>query len=409
MAIKVGSFTKATGGAPAVQAVTGVGFTPKVLLLWTEGKTAVGSWSAHICHAAGMTDGTTSRSGCAGAENNVTNNSDTNRRWAAKALTIQDYHDNLLAECDLTSFDADGFTLTWTTNDANAYYIHYLALGGSKLTNKAVKEWTWTTGAGDKAVTGVGFQPDLVIHLSTYSAATGSGGTAHWNIGAMDSGGRQYSLSFTDRDGYAGGGIAWTSNSHSYCLQVNTTSAVPATLGRIVYKSMDADGFTVTTTTAASANHLVASLCLKGGAYYVGYFAKRNGPGSQSLTGAGFLPEGVLFLGGRCVESGVSLATGGIASLGAGDTASCAAATCLYAGGSTNPTQADAAAKSDAAIVAPSSTPVDGSVATITSLDADGCTLNWSAGTASLDQYGWIALEGGPAGVRTLPALGVGT
>src|SRR5512141_3171473 len=55
--IKVGSFTKATGVAPASQTIAhGRGETPKALILWTDGKTSE-SFSSSFLFAFGATDG----------------------------------------------------------------------------------------------------------------------------------------------------------------------------------------------------------------------------------------------------------------------------------------------------------------------------------------------------------------
>src|SRR5262245_25778624 len=88
-AIRVGSFTKTTGGAPVAQPVPhGLGQTPKAIILWTDGKTNE-SFSANFLYAFGMTDGTTSKStAMAGRTNAAVPVSE--RRMANKALTIVD-------------------------------------------------------------------------------------------------------------------------------------------------------------------------------------------------------------------------------------------------------------------------------------------------------------------------------
>lgn len=163
---KVGSFTKTTGAATASQAVTGVGFQPTLLLLFTVANTATNTVGTGVRTGIGMTVGaSTSRSvseGCVSAASPT----NTSQRGANKALTIVAGGESLVAECDLTSFDSDGFTLSWTTNDANAYHIGYLALGGSDLT-VAIVDWTTATALGSKAITGAGFAPDAMLTIGT--------------------------------------------------------------------------------------------------------------------------------------------------------------------------------------------------------------------------------------------------
>ncbi|NIN69481.1 MAG: hypothetical protein GTO63_33315, partial [Anaerolineae bacterium] len=67
------------------------------------------------------------------------------------------------AGMEATPWDGTNFYLNWTTNDANAYVIHYLAIGGSDVSAK-VLTWQMKTSTGDHPVTGTGFRPNLVLH-----------------------------------------------------------------------------------------------------------------------------------------------------------------------------------------------------------------------------------------------------
>src|SRR5262245_38881916 len=161
-AIKVGSFTKTTGGAPATQLVPhGLGQTPKAIILWTEGKTNQ-SFSPNSLYAFGMTDGTTSKS-VAMASQTSSFTQVAGRLLANRPLTIVDWNPIVLAEADLQSWDANNFTLNWIVNNATAYVVHFIAIGGPGVSAKVVS-WTMGTTIGSKAVTGVGFAPDLVLH-----------------------------------------------------------------------------------------------------------------------------------------------------------------------------------------------------------------------------------------------------
>ena len=85
--VKVGTFAKSTGGAPASQAITGAGFTPKALILWTGGGVTAGTARDDFRHAIGFSDGTTSRSTAMAADDNLAT-SNASSRYAAKALSI---------------------------------------------------------------------------------------------------------------------------------------------------------------------------------------------------------------------------------------------------------------------------------------------------------------------------------
>jgi hypothetical protein len=102
-------------------------------------------------------------------------------------------------EFSLTSFDADGFTISVANTWAAAVPMGYMALGGSDLLNAEVVEWTSPTTAINKAVTLAGsFKPNLVIHLTGWATAVGPGGSQLLNFGAMDAAGNQFSSCIYD-------------------------------------------------------------------------------------------------------------------------------------------------------------------------------------------------------------------
>ena len=122
---------------------------------------------------------------------------------ANKVLTMVRWGEVVVAEADLSSWDDTNFTLNWTTNDANAYVIHFIAIGGSDVSAPVV-DWTMRTTTGNPTVTGVGFQPDVVFHAHgghTFTAALPAnlaGGA--FGLGVMDFDGDQWALAnWTDR------------------------------------------------------------------------------------------------------------------------------------------------------------------------------------------------------------------
>lgn len=126
--VKASVFNKSTGGAPASQGVTGVGFEPKALLLISGQKTTSPTSSSGVRMGMGGTDGTNERASALQSEDNNTT-SQANEICKTDKVFIVCNNDTpaVDAEADLTSFDADGFTLNWTTNNAEATEILYLA------------------------------------------------------------------------------------------------------------------------------------------------------------------------------------------------------------------------------------------------------------------------------------------
>ena len=192
---KVGSFTKTTVGAPASQTVAhGLGVIPKAIIFWTESRTAtMFGTSRHT--SIGFTDGTANERSASAASQDNAGFSNASRRIADKAITIVQWGETVLAEANRTAWDATNFTLNWTTNDANAYVIHFIAIGGTEISAKVV-DWTMPVATGNFSVTGIGFTPVVVIHAHAGSGFTSAipGSQTHgaMDLGVMDAGGAQW-------------------------------------------------------------------------------------------------------------------------------------------------------------------------------------------------------------------------
>lgn len=129
--VKIGSFAKSTNtSVPVSQAVTGVGFAPKMLWLLSPNRAASANALAHLGLLMGAHDGTNKgymgiwADDNAAAENaaGITGNDDFFRLDPDRDKTTE-------AAAELTSFDADGFTLSWVSNETTAAQIFYIAFG----------------------------------------------------------------------------------------------------------------------------------------------------------------------------------------------------------------------------------------------------------------------------------------
>jgi hypothetical protein len=244
----------------------------------------------------GMTDGTRSRSVSTSSQNGVTT-SNASTRIANKVLTMVRWGEVVVAEADLSSWDDTNFTLNWTTNDANAYVVHFIALGGSDLQAKVV-DWTMPTAIGNKAVTGVGFMPDVVFHMHgghtfTAAAPANQAGGA-FGLGVMDADGDQWALANWTVDNL---GTSDTQRGQLTTASVYSFNNALAVQKRGAWVSMDADGFTLNfDNTASNAAARVFSLALKGVNVKPGSFLKSTGaaPAAQQINGTGFKPTLVM-------------------------------------------------------------------------------------------------------------------
>ncbi|MGH9922556.1 MAG: PKD domain-containing protein, partial [Nitrososphaerales archaeon] len=173
-----GRFNKSTAPAPASQTISGLGFQPKALILFSDGS-AVNGIQEHYNFAIGFSDGTNSRSLVLHSDDNSIL-SQAGRAGGTRVLRLlSNGNPTVSAEATLTSFNADGFTLNWVTNDASATKIHYIALGGSNLTNVRVNHFLANTVAGNQNVTGIGFQPDFLMFINPRTTNAGNWQAVH--------------------------------------------------------------------------------------------------------------------------------------------------------------------------------------------------------------------------------------
>ena len=128
--VDVGSFSKSTNtSVPATQVVShSLGETPKLVILWTANATGT---TAEAFWGFGASDGSNEYSVSTFFENGVSP-TDNTRRIATKVITQVDNAQAVLFEADLTSWNTTTFTLSWSTNNASAVTIHYIAIGGSR-------------------------------------------------------------------------------------------------------------------------------------------------------------------------------------------------------------------------------------------------------------------------------------
>ncbi len=290
MGIKVGTFTQKLSAG--TQAISGLGFQPDMILFFSSGQTASGSYAAHHNAMYGMATSADAGSvSCSSEDAKTTGIHNSTGRAAQKAITFCEFGDVVKAEADLDSIDSDGFTLDWTTADAVARIINYIAVSG--FDSLKIVEWTMNTTSGNQSVTGVGFIPDVVINISEQNNAvsatpyvTASGGiglgvfddTTEWGLSTFD----LESSDVISRSGqsnvdlFAGVNVAGTARYASFV-------------------SMDADGFTVNVASASTPANKIYSLCLKGGPQVsLGTITKAGSQAGSVEHSIGFRPGGLI-------------------------------------------------------------------------------------------------------------------
>ena len=151
---------------------------------------------------------------------------------------------SIRCEADLVSLDSDGFTLNWTTANANTHTIFALGLKGGSY---AVKAFTQKTSTGSQATTGVGFAPKGLLYYSTGQTA-GAG---------LDGGGTLYQMTGAGSSSTSRGALLYSSGNFPGDVLNRTKiylayadDGTPTAQGIADLTSLDSDGFTLNYTTA---------------------------------------------------------------------------------------------------------------------------------------------------------------
>ena len=380
---------KNTAGTGAVS-YTGIGFKPTtVIFYWTE-QIATGFTANGVGTSSGMGFATASSQYAAvtGMADNTGTSLNGRRKSASNAIIFQTVTSApvLLAQANLQSMDADGFTLNWNVNgDTNAYRIYYIAIGGD--TQASVGNFNLNNAVGAQSVTGTGFQPDLLMFIHAANGAVDTDlANAEFGVGFAQGASARNALVYAGASAI-NTGIApvWQQLTNRAILFLDPTVNSPTATGQADFTSMDANGFTVNVTTASGgAGWNVGYLALRGARVGTGAFNQPTVTGSQvPVSSLAFRPKGMM-LASR------SLATA--ATLAAGRTAIGAAGSSPIVDGNiwfhevTGVNTSDANASNDAtnviAMGANANASTNTAQAIVQSLNLGGFTLNWGAADA---------------------------
>ncbi|MGH9922531.1 MAG: cadherin-like domain-containing protein, partial [Nitrososphaerales archaeon] len=302
--VMTGTFEKSTAVAPALQNITGVGFEPKALLLFTTGQNNTGFDDVYS-FAMGFSDGNSSRSiGVYSKDDAETSNA--GRAHGKQVLRILGTGTpSIAAQANLADFHGDGFAINWTKNSPANSTINYLVLGGVNLTDVKVGSFKANNVTGQQIVSGVGFEPDLVMFMHAHRATeAGMAPNAYMSYG--------FAKSPTERAAIAVTSVDAEPVSDTKRLQRTDRAIVSLAPGsgtidaEADFDSMNPDGFTIDWINAPTKTDRVYYLALRGGNYDVGSFDSSILEIPQSVTGVGFEPKGLILTSfGRSAVSSV--------------------------------------------------------------------------------------------------------
>ena len=370
----VGSFAKST--ATGSQVVPhALGQVPKALILWTVGKTNE-TLSSGFYYGIGMSDASMSVA-LGDVQPRRSHDVVESRRIASKAITLVQGGEVTVAEADLASSSSASFTLNWTTNDAQPYVVHYLAIGGPQVSAKIVN-WQTPTAPASKSVTGFGFQPEAVLHLYAGAAFVNAPPFSQTNavlgMGAMDKTGAQWAIQASDASAQ-NPTVASRAQRNDAAIYMYTDTGTAGVTKDAVFVSMNSSGFTLNFTTANANAAQVYSLALAGLRAGVGTFNKTTAaaPASQSVS-SGFAPGAVLLasynIGPQTAASSEPICSFGLGASDGTDEASSA----IYSADAVTTTSVDGLDKTSKVLLKMNTPPLDAE-ADMASFGPTGFTL----------------------------------
>lgn len=297
----VGTFLSACGTLvtpsqqqTGTQVVVGLGFSPRVIgfEMAAQGATEAGPWAQRgfVCQDASGTIHQLVWS----MMNGDNGHNPTTDMSAVRTDACCGFADAILQQWEqlasLSSFDADGFTLNWTTNTQTfSVPIYFWAIGGSDVPNANIIQWTDATTTGNKSVTGAGFPPTFALFFDwgitaalPYLGGTGTG--FGYGFGVAKDSTHRFAIG-----GYGQGNVATPNTAkelltnHCHVLLTTSVSSGPTVSADLV--SFDSDGFTLNYDTVATSAYKSAALVL-GGSFqsFVGTATEQASTGSQSVS-----------------------------------------------------------------------------------------------------------------------------
>ena len=381
----------------------GLGTTPTALILFGVGATAATQSGEHHRFMHGFTDGTdeavSTSSSPSGLATTVTRFSIDDASCVLLLSTSST--PAVLVQASFVSWDATNVTLNWSTVDTTGYVFNWLAIGGGG-TQAAIhiEESFYENEVSD--VTAIGFQPDAIF--STNPGTPVYFGIGSWNAGVNSD------IHAMGRFGMVGfeGGITRM----GLYMQHADALATSATLNNweddaygfvdnngIQATTPDAQGFTMDGKgTSAGDRTSVAHLCLQGVRFRIRKFGTPTSAQSVGYTGYGFQPEALIgfsndnIWGPRLERSPAAM---GVYAAVDGAVRSCWTEDANGVGTTSSSYRSDASNFIWLG-TAGGASPTGTEIATLTSLDSDGFTLNWTS-AATQQQFTVGALASIPA------------
>lgn len=340
-------------------------------------------------------------------------------------LTLGTNTIDFVADCTTFASGANSDQVIITPSNAPTVTtrVFWTAYGGTDITNAKAGSFAMSAGAGPTSTTDPGFQPNAVI-LAGRSTVQASGAVSTSFAGML---GAASSTTATDQAVTAIGSCQAAATMHDAARQLTDrcvayhilgTSSV-TDQGSAHVSSWDATGFTLTHDVSIPSAYNLCYLAFGGTAQWkVISETQKTSTGTQAKTGVGFQPTAL-----PLVVSANMVASSSIVGTSAGTEANLLGFTVGSYDGTTtgmtwigeqdNNTASLSAQRQSTAlvlatatgtnVVATGSSTTFASTATVSSLNADGFTMNWATADATARQFWVLAVAGAAAAAAKAP------
>lgn len=404
VSFKTGSWTSRT--TTGTDVITGVGFQPKIILFFSTADFAADdTFAADYNFRFGVATDTTAANQAAMAsysQDATGGVSNSDRLWYSSGPLLREVGSSATVQGAVSAIGSDGFTVNWTLADGSTHRIYYICIGGTDITNVKSGTLTTPTATGSVAYTQPGFKPDFLLlwgNESTTASPAIPGATI--GLGYATSSTSQVSQSTASSSSVSTRDTArYQRSDNVICFVELDSDSVNAGAFGGGLTSMDTNGFTCNWTTSATAGRSKSFgyLAVKGGNWKVGSGTSKTSTGTQAYTGVGFQPSGVIF-SSVCNSSSTAINANNRISFGGGSSSS--DNRCVFAGDADGGTNSVTATIQKSAkcisVITEAATHTSSTVnaeASISTLDSNGFTLNWSTASATAFEFLYVAVGG---------------
>jgi len=271
MALNVarGFLNTTTAAAGNTVVVAGLGFQPKAVFFWWNGRTdtadAVGRRTQQT--GFGYAVSTTDRRYATCLAQDTPTAMVTNRMQGnAACIGITTTGAAIDGLMDLQSMDSGGFTLVIDDAFVASYTVHYLALGGTDIVNVGGNDFTMALVTGNQDVEQVAFLPNFIMFFSdgqqtiNNSVSADSGLT----IGAAKSSSNRYVLTGGSNDASANAqSVSYAIDTECIALLNSGVTATESRADFVDFHSSPANGFRINWLSNAGSAKIIAYLAIQ--------------------------------------------------------------------------------------------------------------------------------------------------